>query len=419
MAPSSSSLLFAKILAAKLESLAQPRSSKKPRASKALTQAQVKRKRAHKGGSKDARKKQRRDTCDASYGNRPPPGDARQTYAASGEPIFTPADTKRASIASTAFVGLDRGNVPAGVVLLEDLVGENLRFQFELQRWDGIQPLIVADRDGRVIAILAGRPDDPSWEAVQREAAELLEEARKTCTVPQKSQHHRRGAFTTLRCGFSHGGGQTSPQNLFNGKTNARVIKKLNDSKPIQRIAGFGSSVFQTWAPNLHQYYVEKLGALQRHDPSLKRPFRNSVFSSTTYNLGPQTVCEPHVDFANIPFGFCAITALGRFDPSKGGHIVLWECKLVIEFPPGATILIPSAIVHHSNVPISAGEVRYSMTQYAAGGLFRWTDHGFDLTERHRASLTPEDLAELDIRNKNRWAMGLSLMPRLPSVTTA
>ena len=63
---------------------------------------------------------------------------------------------------------------------------------------------------------------------------------------------------------------------------------------------------------------------------------------------------------------------LGDFDPTKGSHLVLWECKLVIEFPPGSTILIPSAIITHSNVPIQAGEKRYSVTQYATGVLFRW-----------------------------------------------
>jgi len=87
-------------------------------------------------------------------------------------------------------------------------------------------------------------------------------------------------------------------------------------------------------------------------------------------SVGPRTVCEPHVDFANLPFGYCAITALGQYDFTKGGHLVLWECKLIIEFPPGATILIPLAIVKHSNISIGEKERRYSFTRYAAGGLF-------------------------------------------------
>jgi len=58
------------------------------------------------------------------------------------------------------------------------------------------------------------------------------------------------------------------------------------------------------------------------------------------------------MDFGNLPYGWCAITSLGPFDPKRGGHLVLWDLQLVIEFPPGSTILIPSAVLQHSNIPI-------------------------------------------------------------------
>ena len=51
----------------------------------------------------------------------------------------------------------------------------------------------------------------------------------------------------------------------------------------------------------------------------------------------------------------------------------------MVEFPPGstATVLIPSAILSHSNVEIGENERQYSVVQCAAGGLFRWVDNGF------------------------------------------
>ena len=58
-------------------------------------------------------------------------------------------------------------------------------------------------------------------------------------------------------------------------------------------------------------------------------------------------------------------------------YLVLWDMGLVIEFPPGATILIPSATLRHSNVCLNPGDTRMSFTQYSAGGLFRWVDQGF------------------------------------------
>lgn len=72
----------------------------------------------------------------------------------------------------------------------------------------------------------------------------------------------------------------------------------------------------------------------------------------------------------------CAIHALGTYDPKKGGHLILWDWKLVIEFPPGCTILIPSAAVAHGNIAVGKGEVRKSVTQYCAGGLLRWFRYG-------------------------------------------
>lgn len=172
------------------------------------------------------------------------------------------------------------------------------------------------------------------------------------------------------------------------------------------------TGVFRSWAPKLYEYYDDRLGKLFEDDEGLKKPF-NSVFPAVTYNLGPQTVCTPHLDFANLPFGYCAITALGQYDPTKGGHLVLWECKLVIEFPPGSTILIPSAIVTHSNVPIRAGEKRYSVTQYSAGALFRWVDNGFQTAVAYRASLTAEEKIELEETDSRRWELGLDLLPKL------
>jgi hypothetical protein len=108
----------------------------------------------------------------------------------------------------------------------------------------------------------------------------------------------------------------------------------------------------------------------------------------------------------------CAVTAFGDFDPKKGGHLILWECGLVIEFPPGSTILLPSATISHSNVTIGRDERRYSFTQYTAGGLFRWVENGFQKSTDFRASLSPEESAKQNEKDEQRWAWGLSLLPR-------
>lgn len=105
----------------------------------------------------------------------------------------------------------------------------------------------------------------------------------------------------------------------------------------------------------------------------------------------------------------CAIQSLGPFDPKFGGHLILWDLRLVIEFPPGATILIPSATLTHSNIPVRDGESRVSFTQYTSGAIFRYVDNGFRLED----VLAVEDRVEYERiceLKKTWWKMGLGLL---------
>ena len=56
----------------------------------------------------------------------------------------------------------------------------------------------ILDREGRLVAILAGHPDDESWLDLSKQAADLLEEARGRCQIPAKASRHCRGHFTAL-----------------------------------------------------------------------------------------------------------------------------------------------------------------------------------------------------------------------------
>lgn len=115
-----------------------------------------------------------------------------------------------------------------------------------------------------------------------------------------------------------------------------------------------------------------------------------------------------HRDVLNLPFGWCAVQALGSFDPKKGGHLVLWDLKKVIEFPHASTILIPSATLTHSNTAVEENEACISIAQYTAGGIFRWVDNGF-MTEdelKARSLKAYEKMCEL---KTTQWRMGVGL----------
>jgi len=119
------------------------------------------------------------------------------------------------------------------------------------------------------------------------------------------------------------------------------------------------------------------LKALFEWNPHLSHNFSNSIFPAASFNCGPTTVSLEHTDYSNLSHGLCALTALGDYDHTLGGHLILFGLKLAVQFPAGSTILIPSGCMGHGNTPIGEGETRLSIAQYAAGGLFRWVAHGF------------------------------------------
>lgn len=172
------------------------------------------------------------------------------------------------------------------------------------------------------------------------------------------------------------------------------------------------------FAPRTAHHYKTTLDKLWAWNPLLRKNFANSIFPSITFNFGPNAICYPHVDFANVSFGWCVITALGHFNPRTGGHIVLWDLGLVIEFPPGSTILLPSAIIKHSNTSLSKGEIRYSITQYCAGGLLRWVYNNFrtdkSIEADIKAGVYPAEAATQRLHDRRtRWRKGLDMFSLL------
>ena len=125
----------------------------------------------------------------------------------------------------------------------------------------------------------------------------------------------------------------------------------------------------------------------------------------------------PHVDTKNLAQGWCSITPLGRFNHKQGGHLVLWDFGLVIDFPPGSTILIPSSLFVHSNTPIQEEETRSSIVQYAAGGLVRWVNRGFQSDKDWMAKASAEDQQRDQEKQKLRWVKAAGMYTKVEELT--
>ena len=157
------------------------------------------------------------------------------------------------------------------------------------------------------------------------------------------------------------------------------------------------------FAPRVKSRFSSTLDALLERDHRLKRNFPNNAFAAMTLNLGPQTVTYRHTDSLNAPWGWCAITAIGDYNPKAGGHLILWDLGIAIRFPPGSLIFLPSAILRHSNAAVPEGQRRYSFTQYTAGGLFRWEACGYQSQKDFLAAGL-----SFDTTGWKRWLRGVS-----------
>ncbi|KAJ7445243.1 hypothetical protein B0H11DRAFT_2087938 [Mycena galericulata] len=277
-------------------------------------------------------------------------------------------------------------------------------------------PAPLVDEDRYVFAVLAGAPRDPKWQ--QDEAAQEIygepfyAEVFGRRLTPASEKDPRRGSHHSKNVGSSMGGGPDEPTAFYNSVINTLILAQLLAARPFQRIAGFINKMFHSYSPDLHDHYRTTMAELHRWKDGLPRNFSaltSSVFAAATFNFGPRTVTLPHLDFANLAWGWCSITALGYFDPNKGGHLILWDLRLVIRFPPGSSILIPSAILRHSNVAIQQGEKRFSFTQYTAAGIFRFVGNGFRTEKSLNARMTAAEQAKRAEERRCRFTEGIKM----------
>lgn len=215
---------------------------------------------------------------------------------------------------------------------------------------------------------------------------------------------HRRGAYLAKPMGNSFGGGRKTPGKLVNHPEDEKLLKELFASEPFRRMAGFADGEFlisclgfrlicfeeqlRKYFPGTWQEYEDTLTDIIADDPTLVRAFDNSAFAACHVNFPPNAWTRLHTDHLNLVRGLCAVWVMGRFDPKKGGHLILWDLKIIVEFPPGNLILLPSALVMHGNISIEQDSVRCSFVLYSAAGLFRWVHNGFqsDADFVHNAS---------------------------------
>ncbi|KAF7342991.1 hypothetical protein MVEN_01729200 [Mycena venus] len=222
--------------------------------------------------------------------------------------------------------------------------------------WGGMLLIPIINSHGGIIVILGGMPRDiKNGKTVTNGAAKLMEDNAHRLSVSEEQLNHccAHGSYPSIARGVSHGGGQTEPGNLQTNKKN----KQITDELLTHEHFGF-PILFWMFAPLLAMFFQVQMGLL-----TASKPF-------------------PLILLILLGGGGAPSRPSVASTPDRGGHLILWDLKLIIRFPLGSTVLTPSTLICHSNVPIAVDKFRVSFTQYTASGLFRWIQNGFKTDEQ-------------------------------------
>ncbi|KAJ7040104.1 hypothetical protein C8F04DRAFT_889615, partial [Mycena alexandri] len=129
----------------------------------------------------------------------------------------------------------------------------------------------------------------------------------------------------------------------------------------VRGLAGFGNQLFAAFAPAAHAIAHDVTSSLLAQDSALAQPFPGA-WTTAAFGVGPRIVGDTHHPSA-APWCWVALTALGNFDHQRGGHLIFWDLGRILEFPPGATILLPP-LLRYTVADIQEGETRYTLAQY-------------------------------------------------------
>ncbi|KAL0565962.1 hypothetical protein V5O48_016051 [Marasmius crinis-equi] len=316
-----------------------------------------------------------------------------------------PISALREAAASTAFIGNPKTTLPEKKEYELHELYKDGKNNFQLVKKSDSTQYVPCPKSKGIHVVIAPGPRDKKWATKMEEGAKFFKEVSPECNF--QDEEGRRGKLNSINFGISIGNGQPKPMVLNNqGVKRKRVMDRVRLHPSFVSIAGHMCTTFLTWAPLLFLYYADITTGILGKYPELSLPFYNSVFAAFTVNFGPQTVCLPHCDSKNLAFGWCAITALSKFDHTKGGQLVLWDLKLIVKFPPGYTIFVPSAVVCHLNTKIQPHEERFSFTMYTSGDLFRWAEHGYQTESEYKKTKKAKADAH---SNTTRWERGVDL----------
>ncbi|KAK7052787.1 hypothetical protein R3P38DRAFT_2502653 [Favolaschia claudopus] len=174
--------------------------------------------------------------------------------------------------------------------------------------------------------------------------------------------------------------------------------------------------IFKHFCPTAYDTLNEDKEDMLRHNPNAYFPNEASIFSAATMELGgPHLNLRDHRgDLRDLEAaGWTILTALGKFRAFHGGHVIFWELGLVIQFPPGSSILLPAGLIHYSFVKVDPDETRFSLLQWAGAGVRRFLDNGCRSDMEFAAKATPNQHAGREHRRNRAHEIVIDSFPHV------
>ncbi|KAK7018524.1 hypothetical protein R3P38DRAFT_3200902 [Favolaschia claudopus] len=297
---------------------------------------------------------------------------------------------------------------------LGEVVGTDSRFRFRLIPWAGGRPRPVFSKK-RLVLMLGGRTHTGEYQR------DVLDPVLRDCTRERDAFRARHPDATPESTVLS--GGIGDGFNRHELRDRAPVVGHFADTLAFIAIfstfamcnlIGFANGLLKYFCPTAYDTLAEDKKDMLDRNPQAFFPCEASIFSAATLELGgPHFNIRDHKgDLRDLePAGWNILTALGKYKSFHGGHVIFWQLGLVVQFPPGSSILLPAGLINYSFVKVDPDETRFSLLQWAGGGVRRFLDNGGRLDMDFAAKATPNEHSGREHRREVAHEIAIDAFP--------
>ncbi|KAK7027693.1 hypothetical protein R3P38DRAFT_2776753 [Favolaschia claudopus] len=272
---------------------------------------------------------------------------------------------------------------------LGEVVGPDSRFHLRRTHWSGKDVRVIAS-ERRAVTLLAGSAQGYDWSSdiIKPVTAQLDEEAAalRARNGPDHPLVMSVGVGTYFNeCKASETPLVPLPREIGDRAQDALASMSLLSSIPMKRLVSFSNGIFETYCVKSARLLKAQKRELLAHDPQAHFPCETSDFSAFTFELGGPHRRMNHrgLPYTYEPGSWIIITALGDYDPTYGGMIIL-----------------------------------YSMIQWAGSGIRRFFENGNMDDTTFAVSATEEEHAARELLRREAHLAAIGAFPRAATLPT-